>query len=292
MIKINTSISKAGMIVAKPIFDSKGKLLIAKGTRLKESYIGKLLFYDIEHIYVYKSKEDLSQMADIISQEMKLMTLSQTKQTINDIHFARHVDLRKLEGMISDIIDELMSNKGLLLNLADIRTIDEYTFGHSVNVCILSLIMGMGLNYDKEALRTLGIGALLHDVGKVYINNNILNKPQILNNKEYELIKQHSILGYEAIRKIEEISKEAKWIVRDHHERYDGKGYPNGIWGENIHIYSRIVTICDAYDALTSNRVYRAGISPCQAVEYLISMGNHQFDFELVKLFLKNLCIY
>lgn len=292
MLKINTSILTPGMVLAKPIYDAQGKLLIDRNIKLKKLYIDKLIQYKIETVYISWDKENLSGVSEMITEETKLQTLKVIKETVNSISITKHIDLRKLETVITDIIGEFMSDKGILLNLTDIRSIDDYTFGHSVNVCILSLIMGIALNYDKESLKVLGVGALLHDIGKVQISSDILNKPGILTDMEYEEIKKHSFFGYGMVKNIEGIKKEIAWIIRDHHERYDGNGYPNGLWGQNIHVFSRIVAICDVYDALTSNRIYRSGIPPHQAIEYLIAMGNHQFDYNLVKIFLRHICIY
>lgn len=292
MLKVNTSILTTGMILAKPIFDHQGKLLIDKGAKVKKSYIDKLLQYKIDTIYIHWNRECDPKLTEIITEETKTKALNLVKESINSIHIAQNLNVQKLEAVISDIIGEIMLDKGLLINLTDIRTIDDYTFGHSVNVCILALIMGLALNYEKIALKNLGLGAILHDIGKVYINNSYLNKPDLLTDEEYNEVKRHVIIGYDTVKNMEGINQEIAWIIRDHHERYDGKGYPNGLYGKQIHEFSRIVAICDVYDALTSNRVYRSGIPSHQAIEYLISMGNHQFDFDLVKVFLKNFCIY
>ncbi|WP_170834811.1 HD-GYP domain-containing protein [Natronincola peptidivorans] len=292
MIKINISVVIPGMILAKPIFDKQGKLLIDKGMELKQLYIDKLKKHQIKYIYISWDKNVMPEVNEVITKETRQQALNIIKETINNIHISKEIDIVALEAVITEIITDLMSEEGILINLSDMRTIDEYTFEHSVNVCILSLMMGIALKYSKDDLKAIGVGALLHDIGKIYISDAILNKPQLLTEAEYEEIKRHALLGYEMTETIKGLKEEIRWIIRDHHERYDGTGYPNRLWGNNIHIFPRIVAICDVYDALTSNRVYRNGIPIHQAIEYLIAMGNHQFDYNLVKVFLKNICIY
>lgn len=292
MLKINTSKAIVGMVLAKPIYDSEGKLLLEEGIELKSLYIENLKKYKIKNIYIHYYEEQIPTILQIIKEETMNRALKVVKNSWNSLQVSKDIDIQKVETIVVEIIEELTNERVLILNLTGIRNIDEYTFEHSVNVCILSLIMGMALNYSKKDLKVLGTGALLHDIGKTKVPEKILNKPDILTDFEYQEIKKHSLIGYDMVKNIKGIQEEIAWIVRDHHERYDGKGYPNGIVKDSIHIFPRIVAICDVYDALTSNRVYRKGIPSRQAIEYLISMGNHQFDYKLVRIFLKQICIY
>ncbi|MCC5912585.1 MAG: HD-GYP domain-containing protein, partial [Clostridiaceae bacterium] len=286
MLKLNTSALLPEMTLAKGIYDHEGKLLIESGMKLKKSYIDKFKKYNIDHVYIQWEKDYHEEIINVIAEETKLEVLNLAKNTINNLDTTINIDISKMKSIINKLIEDFMKDKGILLNLTDIRRIDEYTLGHSVNVCLLSLVVGIACNLNKEDLQTLGIGALLHDIGKIHIDNNILNKPSNLTDGEYEKIKSHSLLGYEIAKNIEGLKEDSRRIIRDHHEKYDGTGYPNGIKGIHIPIFSRIVAICDVYDALTAHRVYRQGMPPHKAIEYLISMGNHQFDYQLVKIFL------
>ena len=231
-------------------------------------------------------------MSKTRSHSIDMLTIELAKVAFDNICFADNLEIDKSRLMAIELIREIVAINDVANNLAKLKTIDNYTLGHSISVCILSIVTGLSLNLDNDNLMDLALGALLHDIGKIHIKNSILNKPQILNGNEYKQIKRHSILGYEAIKNIEGFKQEIGWIIRDHHERYDGRGYPRGLSAKEIHIYPRIVSICDTYDALTTKRVYRCGIPVYQAVEYLLSMRKRQFDPELVERFVGNLSIY
>lgn len=179
-----------------------------------------------------------------------------------------------------------------MINLSDIRTMDDYTFAHSVNVCILALLTGITLNYSRAALKLLGIGALLHDIGKVCIPLNILNKPGKLTPKEYKEICRHSELGYEMLRQQKGISQVSAQVALQHHERYDGSGYPQGLKGEDIHEFARITGVVDVFDALTADRIYRPAFPNYEAYEMLAAAGNFTHDYKIVEAFLYNIAVY
>jgi HD-GYP domain-containing protein (c-di-GMP phosphodiesterase class II) len=148
------------------------------------------------------------------------------------------------------------------------------------------------MGYDEEKLKELGIGAMLHDVGKTRIPIEILNKPGGLTDEEFEIIKKHTNIGYEILKKSNMLSTYASYIALTHHERYDGKGYPLGLKGNEVHEFARIVSVADVYDAITSDRVYKRRIKINEAVEYLIGMGDHQFDYNIVRNFIEHVTIY
>lgn len=292
MLKIKTSAIAAGMEVCRPIYSQEGQLLIENGAILKKNTINRLLNYNITNVFVKWDKEISKEVRNTIILDTKHEAVNLLKQSISELQLSRYFNIERFKEIISNIVDDLLKKEGTLVNLTSIRTIDDYTFIHSLNVCVLSLVIGIAINYNKVQLESLGIGSLLHDIGKIAIEPRILNKPASLNVEEYDIIKNHSIIGYDMARFTEGLSEESITIIRDHHERYDGKGYPYGKRGNQIHEFARIVAICDVFDALTSDRIYRIGMPPHIGIEYLISMSNHQFDQELVKVFTKNITIY
>lgn len=292
MLKLNVQFLKSGMTLAKSIINSNGQILLQEGVRLKESYISKLIGLGISEIYV-----DIEEAADIVIQDViREQTRFAAKQimgqTMNRIYMGEPLNAQKILQTVNKILNDLLSNEDIMVNLSDIKAVDDYTFGHSVNVCVLSLIMGIAMDYQKAQLRDLGVGAILHDIGKVAIPQEILNKPGSLTNEEYNVIKTHTQLGYEILKKYTDISSASAMVALTHHERYDGKGYPFGKKAKEIHEFSRVVNIADVYDALTSDRVYKKKILPHQAVEYLTAMGNHQFDYDMVKKFILHIACY
>ncbi|HPW41973.1 MAG TPA: HD-GYP domain-containing protein, partial [Bacillota bacterium] len=148
------------------------------------------------------------------------------------------------------------------------------------------------MKYDEEKLRELGMGAMLHDIGKTRIPHEILNKPESLTKEEFELVKKHTSYGYELLKRSDVLSTYASYIALTHHERHDGEGYPLGLRGEEIHEFARIVSVADVFDAITSDRVYKKRINVNEAVEYLIGMGDHQFDYNIVRSFIEHITIY
>ncbi len=293
MIKILLTSVKYGMRLAKPVFTTEGKLLIDKGAFLREGYVYKLLNFGINEVYVeWDKNQHPPEYIEAITEDIKNNARTAMIEVIENIKLAKAVDADEIKQLVGQMIDRLLNNKETILYLTDIRTVDNYTFEHSLNVCLYALILGIALAYDNAKLETLGIGALLHDIGKLATPDEILNKPSRLEEQEYEIIKRHVLEGHRMIMLVPDINEEVALIIRDHHERYDGKGYPMGKSGKEIHEFARIVAICDVYDALTSDRVYKKRIPIHQAIEYLISMGNHQFDYTLTRLFINQLAIY
>ena len=179
-----------------------------------------------------------------------------------------------------------------ILSLTGIRGEGNYFYSHALDVCIYSLIAAKVMNLSYEDTVILGIGALLHDIGKVKISEKILNKQGLLNERELKEVKKHSELGYDILIKSPQINYDVIKIVLQHHERCDGSGYPNQLKGEEILMLSKIVAIADIYDALTSDRVYNKKILPHEAAEYLLCISNTLIDSEITKVFIKNISIY
>lgn len=200
--------------------------------------------------------------------------------------------VEKVLEIVGQLIEELLENEEIVISLGKLRTIDDYTLEHSVNVCIMSLVIGFSYGFKYDELMDLGVGAILHDIGKMLIPQNILNKPGALTIDEYETVKKHTIYGYDILKRSEGISDIAAEVALCHHERLDGNGYPLGKKDEQIRIYSKIVAICDVYDALTSDRVYKKGIAAHKALEYICKMVDTQFDNEIVKKLLNCVKIY
>ncbi|WP_427339787.1 HD-GYP domain-containing protein [Caloranaerobacter sp. DY30410] len=277
-----------GMKVAKPVYKSNGSVLLSEGIVLKDSYIQKLKELDIKRIYVY----DDEYTQDIIKKDTRDKAKKLIKNVMNELNVSSEVHIDEILIIVNQIIEEILSKDELLIRLEEIRTVDEYTFGHSINVSVLSIITGACLGYTKEKLKELGVGAMLHDIGKVRVPDSILNKPGKLTKQEFLEIKKHTIYGYDILKTIKDISETSRLIALYHHERIDGHGYPLSIKGDEIHEFAKIVSIADVYDALTSDRVYKKRIKNYQAVEYLLTMRGHQFDYDITKIFVNNIALY
>ncbi|MBB6215843.1 HD-GYP domain-containing protein (c-di-GMP phosphodiesterase class II) [Anaerosolibacter carboniphilus] len=292
MYKIKVDFLINGMILAKNIYDCDGTILLAAGVRIRDSYITKLKELQIDEVYIQAEETADMVIEDIIHEQNRLEARKLAKTIMENIRMGNNIEMKEIYRRVNLIIDDLLNHRNVMVQLCDIRTVDDYTFAHSVNVCVLSIITGISMGYNHQRLRDLGVGALLHDIGKMQIADTILNKPGELNEDEFDVIKKHSDLGYALLCEIPDIAIDVKIVALTHHERYDGSGYPFGKKSEEIHEFSRIVAVADVYDALTSDRVYKQKILPHQAMEYLIAMAGHLFDPEIVKAFIRYIAVY
>jgi HD-GYP domain-containing protein (c-di-GMP phosphodiesterase class II) len=292
MYKIKVDFLINGMILAKSIYDCDGTILLAAGVCIRDSYISKLKELEINEVYIQAEETSDVVIEDIIQEQNRSEARKLVKSVMESIKMGNNVETKEIYRRVNMIIDDLLNHKNVVVQLCDIRTVDDYTFAHSVNVCVLSIITGISMGYNHHRLRDLGVGALLHDIGKIQIPDSILNKPDVLNDYEFDEIKKHSDLGYALLCKIPDIAPDAEMVALTHHERYDGSGYPFGKKADEIHAFSRIVAVADVYDALTNDRVYKKKVLPHQAMEYMMTMAGHLFDPEIVKSFIRYIAVY
>lgn len=294
MYQVSISKLKPGMKVARNVFSSTGRLLIAEGTVLTYHYIRKLEIYEIVSIYISDDKSNFTgnfnanSRSEIIYKE----ATNEVVNIMNKVKNSAEIDVKTLMNIVDEIVYEIMENSYAFIQLNSIRDLDNYTYLHSIDVCIYSIILGKSYGLPQAVLNKLGTGAMLHDIGKGKVPSEILLKPGPLSSDEFEIMKKHTIWGYEAIMSCSNVDKAIANIALHHHERWDGKGYPNGLRGYEIDYFSRVVTICDIYDALTADRVYRGRILPHEAAEYILNSIGTITDPELTKKFIKNVSIY
>ncbi len=292
MILMPLNMIREGMINARPIYTSRDFMLLDEGVVIKKCYLERLSELGINSIYIRDDLGDKETIHDIVRSELRTDSHIAIDRIMNNICYFDENEAEGIKNIIANLVDNLLETDDILANLCEIRAIDDYTYGHSVNVSILSIITAISLGYNKDKLIDLGIGALLHDIGKSKVCPDILNKPSRLNQSEYEQIKKHTIYGYEILYKLKNISPDAKIIALSHHERYDGNGYPHNLKGDQIHEFARIVSIADVYDALTNNRVYKRKIGADEALDYITSVSGSQFDDKMVRKFLSNIARY
>lgn len=289
MKKVTVDELKPGMKLAKDIILNDGRFLLLKGFTLKERYIDKIRLYDIPYVYVEKEVEKVQYFnEEIIYSE----TFHNVNNIMKSVRNGGSIDVSSVKSTVSKIVQSIFNNDNVFMKLSGIRDIDNYTYLHSIDVCIYSIIAGKSLNLLPDMLNNLALGALLHDIGKCKIPPEILNKPAKLSESEFEIMKKHTEYGYDILRKTPGLSEDVARIALNHHEHWDGAGYPRGLKGEEIDLLSRIVAIADVYDALTADRVYRRRFMPHKAVEYLISNSRAQFDPQILNIFMDNIAVY
>jgi HD-GYP domain-containing protein (c-di-GMP phosphodiesterase class II) len=223
-------------------------------------------------------------------------TLSVAQEMVESAKTGRSINTVKSKRAIQFLIDHLIHDEGNLMSLTAIKTFDEYTFAHSVNVCILSVALGARLGISKKKLSELGYAALFHDIGKVRIPLKILNKSEELNEDEWKELQKHPVLGVKVLlskRALDKFSLRATVVAFEHHLKMDLSGYPLLSYKKDLNLYTRIVTIADVYDAMTSGRVYaKTPLTPDVALKRMMEQAGRGFDPELLKVFINMLGIY
>ena len=209
-----------------------------------------------------------------------------------DVRLGKQIQVERLQPVVSQITDSILRNQGTLVSLCRIREGDTYTFQHSVSVCTLLVTFCRYMDMSPEVIHEAGIGGMLHDIGKMRVPDHILNKPGKLTDPEFDIMKSHVTLGLETLAQTEGISTTVIQIAGEHHERFEGSGYPYQVKGKEISELGRMAAIVDVYDAITSNRIYHKGMEPPAALKKLFEWSNHHFDEELVQHFIQAIGIY
>lgn len=222
---------------------------------------------------------------EVVAREVVTRNFAAIREIERQFHQSSSVDFQKVDGCVQTTLREIVLNREILESLVDLRVYDEYTYAHSANVMSLALLMGVTLGFNYEKLRVLGVGAMLHDIGKTMIPDFILNKPGRLTPAEFDVIKTHPERGLKMIAHHRWASPDIQAVILHHHERWDGRGYPHGLKGKDIPEMARIVSVVDVYDALVSRRVYKEPMPPDQAYQLILSGMNSQFEARMVWAF-------
>ena len=215
------------------------------------------------------------------------------KSYLKNIDVNHQIDIEEAKEAVKSVVSSVIRTPDALMWLTQLKAKDEYTSQHSMNVCILSVAFGRFIGLAEDELNDLGLCGMLHDMGKMLIPDEVLNKPGKLVCKEIEVMKQHSFLGMKILKRSKgNVPLSVINVAYSHHERLDGKGYPRGLSNEQLTLATRIVAIADMYDALTSDRVYRNGRSHLEAINILTKMTDSHLDYALVLKFIECLSIY
>jgi HD-GYP domain-containing protein (c-di-GMP phosphodiesterase class II) len=285
---------RPGMQVAKTLYGRNSEILLVVGATLTKKNIESICRLKFPGIYI---NDDLSRDIEIIStisDELRIETMNGIKRVFTNAKDpgSKREKIKEISRQIESIVDELLANRNLMVNMIDLKCFDNYTYLHSVNVAVLSIVLGIAMGLDRNTLLRLGMGAILHDIGKVFINLNIINKPGALTPEEFEEVKKHSMLGYDYARAKFKLPATSYLGIRDHHEKYNGSGYPNGKSGKDISLFGRVIALADIYDALSSERPYRSALSPSEAMEYIMGNLETVFDPKLATIFLRKVAPY
>lgn len=301
---------KPGMKIDQSIVDRLGRNLVTRGSILDEYIIDSMLKMGIMTIYIQEGTIEPEDIESKISPEIKRkieklhtddpakvnLSASVRKRVSEGIQFIyNNAESDKLanatDSIASDLMKAIDSNDAIAIDINELKTSDEYTFKHSVDVATIAMILGKQQGLSKQQVYELGVSGLLHDVGKTKIPIEILNKPARLNDDEFAIMKQHSVYGYHMLEKKGEFNKEICYAVLQHHEKINGKGYPLGFNEKQITPYAKILSVADIYDALVTERPYKSAFSQRDAVEMIMSMTG-ELDMTAMKSFLESMILY
>lgn len=211
---------------------------------------------------------------------------------MRDVRLGEQVKLERVEPVVEKMTESILRNGGALLSLCRVKNKDDYTFLHSVSVCALQVSFCRAIGMDGTTIHLAGIGGLLHDIGKVKVPNEILNKAGRLSDEEFKAMKCHVVESKKILDETDGIGEISVQVAYQHHERHDGSGYPEGLKGEAISQMGKMAAICDVYDAITSDRVYHKGMAPHEALRKIFEWSKFHFDPALVQQFLRTIGIY
>ncbi|QUH20757.1 HD-GYP domain-containing protein [Alkaliphilus sp. B6464] len=291
--------AREGNFLAQSLFNDNGQILLSKGVMLNNRLILKIKEAGFLYIYINDNKNE-EVINDVIKPEIRQKAIASIKKIYSDIEQENGISSQKrfdytvtdLKNVIEGIVDDMFAEKEIMIQLVDIRNLDNYTYSHSVNVAILSLVIGISYGLNKNDLYDLTLGALLHDIGKMFIPENLLKKPGALTTDEFNIVQEHSLRGFNYMKDELNINARSRIISLQHHEKVDGTGYPYKLKDKEINLFSKIVSIADVYDGLTSDRIYRKAIPVHEALEYIMGGCGRLFDFNLVQAFVKKVVPY
>ncbi len=209
-----------------------------------------------------------------------------------EARMGKAVDTGGAQKLVEEITDSVARNPGALISLARLKTADDYTYMHSVAVCAMMVALAKQLKLDEEQTRLAGLAGLMHDLGKAMMPMEILNKPGKLTPAEFDIVKQHPREGHRLLLTGENVDPAVLDVCLHHHEKTDGSGYPMGLKDAEISLFAKMGAVCDVYDAITSNRPYKAGWDPAESLRRMAEWAKGHFDIQVFQAFVKSLGIY
>ncbi|MDH4098965.1 MAG: HD domain-containing protein [Nitrospirota bacterium] len=290
---IRLSNLKTGMIAGSNQYDSAGNCILRCGQTIGKSHQKKLAELGLAEIYV-KKKNDEDRHDNIFSDDLygeAQGIFGEVAQGILSHAHGERIDasLEKIEGIVGKFADALQANGKTFISYLPQNPARDYLSFHSINVCLYSLLAGMELGLDREELIGMGVGAFLHDIGLVFLEQELYSREDEFARQE---IMEHSWRGYELFKRSSRMRLESLYVILQHHERFDGSGYPQGLQGTAIPEVCRVVAVADCYDALTTSRCYRPRVLPSEAVQYVRNSAAAGFDQTVTAALFRNISLY
>ena len=278
---------RPGMIVAQPVLSDTGQILLEKGIFLTQDFIGNLSNWKISHVSIVRPNTSLSSNCRFFC--IYKDTLTSVEETFKKVRAFKEVPIAECKELVENYIELIVNIVGVIDDLHNVKSHNEYTFRHSLNVAIIAGIIGKWMGFAGKDLKDIILAGLLHDIGKVLIPEDILDKPGKLTPEEMAVVRAHPTHGYHLLDDCFDITEEVKLGILQHHEREDGSGYPLGLTREKIHMYAKIVAIADIYDAMSTERVYRKKVPPFTVVEVILDQMYDKLNPQICLIFLAHI---
>jgi HD-GYP domain-containing protein (c-di-GMP phosphodiesterase class II) len=241
-------------------------------------------------------QRDVAPVPSTAEFERAAQICAQSKRAVismfEEARMGKAVDTGGAQKLVEEITDSVSRNPGALISLARLKTADDYTYMHSVAVCAMMVALSKQLGLDENQTRLAGVAGLMHDLGKAAMPMEVLNKPGKLTDAEFAIIKRHPEEGYKLLLSGTDVDPMILDVCLHHHEKTDGSGYPKGLKGDEISLFAKMGAVCDVYDAITSNRPYKAGWDPAESLRRMAEWANGHFDTKVFQAFVKSLGIY
>jgi HD-GYP domain-containing protein (c-di-GMP phosphodiesterase class II) len=247
-------------------------------------------------LQVHVAYREIAPVATSVELERAAKICHQAKMAVismfEEARMGKAVDVGGAQKLVEEISDSVARNPSALISLARLKTVDDYTYMHSVAVCAMMVALGKQLGLDEGQIRSAGLAGLMHDLGKAIMPMDVLNKPGKLTNAEFSIIKTHPEEGYKLLLSGSKVDSMVMDVCLHHHEKVDGSGYPKGLKGDEISLFAKMGAVCDVYDAITSNRPYKSGWDPAESLRKMAEWANGHFDAKVFQGFVKSLGIY
>lgn len=282
MEKVRIENLKSGMKLAKTIYSPEGLILVRADTAITDHIISKLRQLGLPAAYIGTSNEE--KIPEPVSETTRVDLIRSLSKLDSEVRSGQNANLLASKGPLFDLVDEIITNHKSLIGMTDIRLRKDYIYGHSVNVCIIAVKIAIHMGYNQLKLADLAVGALFHDLGMTKIPIEILDKIGGLTDPELKLVHTHPEEGYNLLKQNQSIAASSSHVAYQHHERFNGTGYPRGMAGEAIHEFARITAIADVYDSMTTERLYRHAKSPAEAMNYIHQNRGIEFDPNIVDI--------
>lgn len=267
---------RAGMVLARSIFQSDGRILIRKDVELSTSIIAKLKDLRYPAAYVDTSVND--EIKELVSDLTRSDVIQSVARLDTAFRTGKGINFLACKAPLQAMLSEIEENRNAKLNLTEIRSLNDSIYNHMVQVCIVAVKVGIQMGYDQQKLFELAQGVLFHDIGMTRIAPDVLNRIGGLTESEIAQIKTHPKTGYDLINQSRNLSEGSAEVAFQHHERYNGSGYPRKLTGLQIHEYARIAAAADVFDAMTTEKPYRPAKSVGDTLEYIKSQKGAEFD--------------